>query len=203
MRQVKWLILLGVFTVLCSCASVPLSTLWKAKNLTPQDLAQIKPADLRAAIQSEPEFLDISPSPILGVYFHQTDHSPKEFSFELQRLEEDLSGLPEPDAKSSWVAFRLKESEEEPFAEMQNQLLGFLNNAEDTGGGFGLNVVFEADDENPRSEDEKKASLEAVERWQKDGIPFGVAIRLYEEDGFIVIVKPTRMDFEYTDNSEE
>ena len=91
MKQV--IIVLSIASILAGCSSVPLSTMWRMKDFTIQDVAEIDPNELRARIIS-PNFVPKQEGSRLDIGFLDNDGD-DEYAFPLEIIErkEETKGI--------------------------------------------------------------------------------------------------------------
>lgn len=113
-----------VLTILAAgCASVPLSTMWRMRSFSPDDLRSLHPAELRAfvrtlspvTVQADAGTIDVSVSPRSG--------EPLLGHFALQAVPaEGVPGLPAPGSGRRWIALGLTPEARTAFARFAGSL---------------------------------------------------------------------------------
>ena len=112
------LVLLFACLLLSSCASIPLSTLWKLRGFDEQALMQLEPADLRVALSLQPA-VGVRPDSVkLVLALERADGAPENYAFAL----EPAAGAGPADRARRYSLWQLDDAGRRALAAVQKQL---------------------------------------------------------------------------------
>lgn len=182
----KRLILFLAILSLVGCASIPLGTMWRMMNFTPQDFVALDPAELGVAIKL-PDALALDDELVtFDVELYRGEGKDATLllreSAQLESVEKGrrtITPLPPADPGRHWHVLRLPAGSHSAFRNFQNEF-DRLWQQEDNSGSFRINV-------NPKfvNQDSLTGAHEIT-----------IALRFMQTDGWFDLVRDATFDFD-------
>lgn len=182
----KRIVLLLAVLSLAGCASMPLGTMWRMMNFTPQDFVALDPAELGVAIKL-PDALALDDELVtFDVELYRGEGETAELllreSAQLESVEKGrrtITPLPPADTGRHWHVLKLPAGSHAAFRNFQHEF-DSLWHQEDNSGSFRINV-------NPKfvNQDSLTGAHEIT-----------IALRFAESDGWFDLVRDATFDFD-------
>lgn len=186
--MVKRVVLLGTLLTLAGCASIPLGTMWRMMNFTPQDFVALDPAELEVAIKL-PDALALDDELMtFDVELYRGEGEAAELllreTAQLESVEKGrrtITPLRPADVGRHWHVLRLPAGSHAAFRNFQHEF-DRLWQLEDNTGSFRINV-------SPKfvNHDSLTGAHEIT-----------VALRFAETEGWFDLVRDATFDFDET-----
>ncbi|MEX2499591.1 MAG: hypothetical protein WD397_12045 [Wenzhouxiangellaceae bacterium] len=188
--------------VLGGCGSIPLGTMWKMYRMGPEALYETDPTHVRVAAMSENWVLDRERFDwgALTVDVRIAGAASHDWAFVLEDVSRvELQKLNAAPDGQRWRVYRIRETDLESFQQMQAELPGVLENAEQSDGEgentFQIGVSFlghrdqdEWASKTWKSQGESVDPSELEELDQRE-IPYRLDLQLFPDDGFFPLIK--------------
>ncbi|HET6725105.1 MAG TPA: hypothetical protein VFH85_03785 [Gammaproteobacteria bacterium] len=117
-------VIVAAICLLSGCAGIPISTLWHFRSFGADDLLQVNPADVRAAVQLD-NGADLGEPPDLTVELKLNGEAQRTFRARLEKLRTGAAlgpGIGEEEPGKHWYLFALSADGVQSFRRLQQYL---------------------------------------------------------------------------------
>lgn len=203
-------LLLFLALVVAGCASVPLRTMWEMRGMGPDTFTQVDPSEVQAAVMSEALFMEQPglDTASLELFMKLADGSEHQFTYELVDVtNREVHRLPAPRREMAWRVYELDREQIEDFRSMQADFQRWLSRDDPEAEEFRLAVRFLDSERSARVMEDIEQSAAAngdadsgsgdvealLDEWNRDGIRVRVDLQLFEERGFMQLIRTRRI----------
>lgn len=181
--------------ILTGCASVPMGSMWKMYQVGPEGLIQTAPEEVRAAVLSENELLDLSIFDKAKISFVLTRPGNLEHAYKFDltdATERELDRLEVPLPDQRWRVYVIHPGQLAEFSKMQKEVGAWYRKDRLKGASIEIEVDFGFDRIKEEVFDQLIAEDDAGKSNERE-FPFRLDILIKPSDGYFTLIKDRRL----------
>lgn len=199
----KTIYLCLVILTLTGCASVPMGAMWKMYRLGPEGIIQTSPEDVRAAVLSENELLDLAIFDMAEITFVLTRPGNVEhtYAFDLtDTTEQELDRLTAPLPDQQWRVYAISPDQFTQFSDMQEEVGIWYQEDKLKGSSIEIMVDFGFDDFDPEEFDGLISEGNTSQAGERE-FPFRLDVQIDPADGYFTLIEDRHLVFSANSSS--